>query len=236
MEYIDFHTHILPEIDDGAKSVSESIEMLKIAKLCGAQTVILTPHYNADVSIGEFCKKRDEKLALLQNEMRSSGGDFPEIRVGAEVYINTALSEIPDLKKLCISGTNLLLLELPYTTWNIWHYNEVYNIAQKHDIVPVIAHIERYLQGPKDIKKLEPFADIGAQFQVNAESFLSVYGKKIIRGLAAEGYISAFASDCHNLFDRSPDISRALKVLAKKFDESFIEYIYEKSTNLLNNT
>ena len=234
MKYIDFHTHILPEIDDGAKSVSESIEMLKVAKLSGAETVILTPHYDAEVSISEFIKKRDEKLYLLQNEMKASGGDFPKIRVGAEVYINTSLSEMPDLKKLCITDTNLLLLELPYTSWNVWHYKEVFNISQNHDVVPVMAHIERYLSGPKDLKKLEPLIDIGAQFQINAESFLSIFGKKIIRELAAEGLICAFASDCHNLLDRSPDISRALKVFAKKFDDSFIEYIYERSSNLLN--
>lgn len=235
MKYIDFHTHILPEIDDGAKNVSESIEMLKIAKSKGAEEVILTPHYKAEISVDEFCELRDKKFALLKNAMRKTGDDYPKIRLGAEVYVNTALSEFPNLKELCISGTNLLLLELPYATWNKWHYNEVYNIAAKHEIIPVMVHIERYLSTPKSVEKLKPFASIGAEFQINADSFLSFFGKRIIRELAAEGLICAIGSDSHNTTTRSPDISKSINLLAKKFGEPFIEYIYQKTVNLLNN-
>lgn len=234
MKYIDFHTHILPGIDDGAKNVSESLEMLKIAKKNGAEEIILTPHYKFETSIDEFCELRDKQFAHLNNAMHKSGDEFPKIRLGAEVYINTTLSELPDLNKLCISGTNLLLLELPYATWNKWHYNEVYNIVNGHDIVPVMAHIERYISSPKNIARLVPFASVGAHFQINTDSFMSFFGKRVVRELAARGYISAIGSDCHNLTNRSPDITKSLKTLAKKFGEPFVDYLYQKSYNLLN--
>lgn len=234
IKYIDFHTHILPGIDDGAKTISESLEMLKIAKQNGAEKVILTPHYKSEISISEFCELRDKKFALLKDAMRKDGGDFPTVHIGAEVYINTSLSELPDLGKLCISNTNLLLIELPYATWNKWHYDEIYNIANNHNVVPVMAHIERYLPTPKSVDKLIPFASLGAEFQINADSFLSFFGKRIVRELAARGFISAIGSDCHDLANRSPDISKSINVLAKKFGDPFIDYIYQKSLNLLN--
>lgn len=233
MKYIDFHTHILPEIDDGATSVSESLEMLKLAKSSGAETVILTPHFLADTTIDEFCQKRSDKLLALQNEIEKDKSDFPNLLCGAEVYLNSALSEVPDLKKLCISGTNLLLLELPFSTWNMWHFNEVYNIAQKHDVVPIMAHIERYLSSPKDIQRIEPLISMGAKFQVNVDSFETLHGKRVIRELADKGLMCALASDCHDLVNRSPDISHTLSVMSKKLGQPFLDYIYETSSELL---
>lgn len=233
MRYIDFHTHIVPEIDDGAQTVEDAIAMLKTARACGAETVILTPHYHATMPIAEFCARRDEKVALLKSAMEKDGGEFPAILCGTEVLLDDAISEREDVSKLCIEGTELLLLELPYTSWCSWHYQEVYRIIARRNLTPVMAHIERYLSKPKDIDKIDRLITIGAKFQINAGSFLTFSGKRIIRTLAAEGLISAIGSDCHNLTSRSPDITRALSVLAKKFGDPFIDYLYNKSKNLL---
>ena len=69
MRYIDFHTHILPEMDDGAKSVGESLEILKTAHLSGAQTVLLTPHFLTREPVPDFCARRNSKYALLKKAM-----------------------------------------------------------------------------------------------------------------------------------------------------------------------
>lgn len=234
MRYIDFHTHILPKIDDGAKSLNESVEMLRTAKRCGAELVVLTPHYTSDISIAEFCELRQKKYLELKAEVLKNKDEFPKLLLGAEVLVNNALSENDDIKSLCISETNLLMVELPYDKWQKWHYNEVYNLVAKHSITPVIAHVERYLTKVEDLKKLEPLISVGAKFQINADSFLSFFGKRIIRELAAMGLISAIGSDCHGATFRSPDISRAISVFSKKFGEPFMDYLYEKSSKLLN--
>ncbi|MDO4426075.1 MAG: hypothetical protein Q4D17_09960, partial [Planctomycetia bacterium] len=108
-----------------------------------------------------------------------------------------------------------------------------YRVIAERNLSPVMAHIERYLKRPKDIEKIDKLISIGARFQINAEPFLTFSGKRIIRTLAAEGLISAIGSDCHSLRRRSPDISYAMEVFAKKFGDAFIDYLYNKSEKLL---
>lgn len=233
MRYIDFHTHILPEMDDGAQTVEEAIEMLKTAYESGAQTVILTPHYQSQIPIADFLKRRAEKLRDLKQAMKKDGGNFPKLLLGAEVMLDCVLSEEEDLDKLCIEGTNLLLIELPYSNWNKWHVDEVYHIIAKRNITPVIAHVERYVKKIKDIEKLDPYISVGANFQINAESFLKLKGKRVIRALAAEGLICAIASDCHDNKGRNANMKKALSELARKFGDPFIEFMYKKTEKLL---
>jgi len=231
--YIDFHTHIIPGIDDGAKDVEEAVSMLTLSEKCGAETVILTPHVDASADYKEFVRVREEKVRVLKDALAHSGRLFPQLLLGAEVQLDDALSEKDDISPLLIEGTDLLLIELPYTPWNKWYNNEIYNIIAKHEVTPVMAHIERYLSGPKDIEKLDSLISFGVKFQVNASSFLTFSGRRVIRELAAQGLINAIGSDCHNLGKRSSDISKSLFAFEKKFGPEFLEYIYDKTLNLL---
>lgn len=231
--YIDFHTHIIPEIDDGAKDIDMSLAMLCCAQEAGAETVILTPHISSTENIGKFLKKRDKQVGILKDAMKKEWYPYPEILTGAEVLLDGALSEQKNVSSLCIEGTELILLELPYAPWNSWYNNEIYNLISKHNVTPVMAHIERYLKSPKDIAKLSTLVSFGVKFQVNASSFLSFSGRRVIRALAAEGMISAIGSDCHNMSRRSPDIKRALAAFERNFGDEFIDYMYKKSSDLL---
>lgn len=231
--YIDFHTHIIPEIDDGAKDVEMSLAMLCCAQDHGAETVILTPHISSTEDFDEFLKKREEKVALLRDAMKKEWYPYPEILTGAEVLLDGALSERENVSSLCIEDTELLLLELPYAGWTSWYNNEIYNIMSRHNVTPVMAHIERYIDTPKDLKKLSNLISFGVKFQINASSFLSFRKRRVIRAMAAEGMISAIASDSHNMSRRSPDITRALSLFKRNFGDEFIDYLYDKSTDLL---
>ncbi len=233
--YIDFHTHIIPGIDDGAKNVEMSQEMLSCAKRCGAETVIFTPHVSSLADFDAFLEKRTKGIAELNNAIKKDRFACPHMLSGAEVLLDSALSERENVSSLCIEGTELLLLELPYTAWNSWYNNEIYNIISKHNVTPVMAHIERYLKDPGDIKKLSTLTSLGVKFQVNAGSFMSFSGRRIIRALAAEGLIWAIGSDCHNMSGRSPDIKRALSLFERKFGDGFLDYLYNKSSELLKN-
>ncbi len=232
--YIDFHTHILSGIDDGAKDIQMSQDMLSVAKECGAETVILTPHVDASSDFDEFLSVRNEKYSELCKIVEKNPENFPKLLCGAEVLLDASLSECENVRSLCIEGTELLLLELPYTNWNSWYSHEVHYIIKNHGVIPVFAHIERYIDNLSDIKKLQPLISLGAKFQVNASSFLSFSKRRIIRELASSGIIAAIASDAHNLTYRSPDITKALRTFEKKFGPDFIDYMYEKTSGLLN--
>ena len=231
--YIDFHTHMLPGIDDGAKDVDMSVIMLESAAECGAETVILTPHVNSSADFGEFLRARDKSFNKLKKAIKTGSGYMPELLLGAEVLLDGPLSEKDDVCSLCIDGTELLLLELPYTPWSSWYNHEIYNIISKHNVTPVMAHIERYLKNPKDIKKLDTLISFGVKFQINVSSFLSFSGRRIIRELAAEGLISAIGSDAHNLTNRPADITKALNAFRRKFGDDFIDHIYNKTIKLI---
>ncbi len=231
--YIDFHTHILPDMDDGARNIEESLSMLSCAQYCGAEMVVFTPHVSSTADFHEFIKKRKMRADSLKRAIKKEWFPCPEILLGAEVALDGSLAERDDVSALCIEGTDLLLLELPYTSWNSWYNNEIYNLMQKHNVTPVMAHIERYLKSPKDIEKLSTLVSFGVKFQINAGSFMSFRGRRIIRALAAEGLISALGSDCHNMSRRSPDITKAMRAFKRKFGDEFVDYLYNKTTELL---
>lgn len=233
MKYIDFHTHIIPNMDDGAQSIDEAISMLKIAYKSGAETVVLTPHYNRGVSVSDFCNRRDEQVALLKEAMEKDGDMFPSLRIGAEVLVDCALSDKDDLRKLCIDGTDTILLEFPLPTWSRWHVTEIHNIISKQGLTPVIAHTERYLTSPKQIHSLDNFVYYGAKFQVNASAFLPFSSRRIIKAMIKEGLVSAIASDCHNETTRTPDIARAIQRMTKCFDEELMDIVHDESCKLL---
>jgi protein-tyrosine phosphatase len=165
--------------------------------------------------------------------MEKDGDMFPALRIGAEVLVNCALSDIEDLKNLCIDGTDTILLEFPFPSWSRWHVTEIHNIICKHGLTPVIAHAERYLTSPKQISLLDNFVYYGAKFQVNASAFLSFSGRRIIKAMIKEGLVSAIASDCHNETTRSPDITHALQRMIKTFDEELMTILYNESCALL---
>ena len=231
--YIDFHTHILPDMDDGARDIEASLKMLDCAASCGAETVILTPHVDASSDFDKFLSVRNERYSDLCDAISKEEKTYPKLLCGAEVLLDTSLAERDNVRSLCIEGTELLLLELPYTHLNSWHSHEIHNIIKFHEVIPVFAHIERYLERPADIKKIEPLISLGAKFQVNASSFLSFSKRRIIRELANLDLISAIASDAHNLSERSPDIKKALCAFGKKFGSDFVDYMYEKTSALL---
>ena len=232
--YIDFHTHIIPRFDDGAKDVDMSLAMLRTARKSGAKKVILTPHYSTRADIGEFFCLREKRVNELKAAMQENPDDYPEILVGAEAALDGSLTDVDDISPLLIEGTDLLLLELPYTSWSSWYNNGIYDIIVKHNVTPIMAHIERYLDSPKDVEKLSTLASFGVKFQVNAPSFLSHSGKKIIKTLAEKGLISAIGSDCHNLDTRSPDIEKAMAQIDKKLGRGFCDFVYERTQELLN--
>ena len=231
--YIDFHTHIIPKIDDGAKDIDTSLAMLRTARKSGAEKVILTPHYSTHADIGEFFSLREKRIGQLKDAMRENPEDFPEILAGAEVALDGSLSEFSDISPLLIEGTDLILLELPYMSWSHWYNNEIYNIITAHNVTPVMAHIERYLDSPRDLAKLAGLVSFGVKFQVNAPSFLSRSGRNIIKSLAENGLIWAIGSDCHNMDTRSPDMEKARALMEKKIGNGFSDFVYERTSELL---
>ncbi|MCD8230649.1 MAG: capsular polysaccharide biosynthesis protein [Clostridiales bacterium] len=228
---IDFHSHILPGIDDGSSSMAESLQMLRISRQKGVEKMVATPHfYAAKESPEEFLKRRDTSWRLLSSLHKA---DMPDVYVGAEVYYYTGISRTDDIQKLCIGGTNVLLLEMPFHRWPERMIQEVISLAQGGDLTVLLAHIDRYLDSQKpDIWKL--LAANGVLFQVNASFFLDGWkSKRKAFRMLREGKIAVLGSDCHNMKDRKPNLDLACAVIRDKFGEKAVLDITQRSERLL---
>ena len=119
---LDFHSHILPRVDDGSQGLEESLLMLSAMKDQGVTTVIATPHFYAnDDSVDSFLSRRDAAYAALAPQYT----DVPRIILGAEVKYYEGISRLPDLKRLRIDGSRLLLLEMSMSKWSEYAVREV---------------------------------------------------------------------------------------------------------------
>ena len=138
--WIDFHTHIIPGVDDGSASPEMSAEMLELLKSQGVQKVVLTPHYYRESgTVDEFCNRRDKAFLNLMDYINKNASDVPEMIVASEVKLSYGMNELENLDLLCVSGTKVILLEMPYEKWSDWMYNEIYALCAK-GYIPVMVH------------------------------------------------------------------------------------------------
>ena len=227
---IDWHSHILPAMDDGSRDVAESISMLEMLTSQGVDTVIATPHFYAnDESVESFLNRRDEAYAMLKSHLTD---DLPEIILGAEVRFYSGISRSPDLKALRIEGSKLLLLEMPMTKWTEYMVRELIELSCKSGIQIVLAHVERYL-GLQKKSVWERIAQSGILMQVNGRFFTSFSTKRKAISLLREGSVQFVGSDCHNTTSRAPKIGDAFEIIQKKLGDDFIAQMNEYGTAML---
>ena len=199
---IDFHTHILPGMDDGSRSASESISMLRLEGRQGVRAVVATPHFYAEENTPEsFLKKRETAWQELKPYLWP---ELPSVILGAEVQYFEGISRVEAVGKLKITGTDLLLLEMPFRKWSDRVLEDVLQLSSDPDTRVILAHFDRYLsQQPKGI--WDWLVQNGILLQANISVFDSwLNGRKAARMLE-KGQIHALGSDCHNMKDRRPN-------------------------------
>jgi protein-tyrosine phosphatase len=229
-EIIDFHTHVLPGIDDGSCNVEESIALLQMEAQQGIRHVIATPHFYAnDESVDAFLKRR---RASYENLLVQLPPDAPAILLGAEVKYYPGISRLADLKRLRIAGSRLLLLEMPMNTWTESVIQELIELSGKSGIRIVLAHIERYLRLQRS-DVWERLREHGILMQTNASFFTTLSTKRKAMALLKGDYIHFLGSDCHNLTSRPPQIGKAFEVIQKKLGVDYIGLMTEYGYSFL---
>ena len=145
MSQVDFHSHILPRMDDGSKSTDESLAMLRIEAEHGTRKIVLTPHFYANhTTMAQFLDRRQGSFHRLQAAAQAET-QLPELVLGAEVRIFEGLSQVDDLEKLVIAGTRCILVEFPMLPWNDWMCGELLRIHRDRKLTPIFAHVDRYM-------------------------------------------------------------------------------------------
>jgi protein-tyrosine phosphatase len=231
MGYVDFHTHILPELDDGSKNAKMSVEMLKALRMQGVETVVATPHFYPDrIDPKSFLARRKDSIDSLMREFGESGPEVPRLCVGAEVAYFDGMSGSDAVNGLCIEGTKVLLLEMPFCPWGKSELKEVSGVVDRLRITPVIAHVDRYVKyQKKDV--LREMLRTGAILQCNAEAFLNIFSRGFALKTVADGGI--IGSDCHDMTRRAPNLKAAADMIEKKLGRETVDEIAARSRYLL---
>ena len=227
---IDFHSHILPWIDDGSSSVEESLELLRMLSEQGVDTVVATPHFYPErTSVEDFLRRRNEAYSRLC-ECDLSG--LPRVILGAEVKYYDSIRRLEELESLCAGESKVLLLEMPFEKWSEMTIKEVATLSRSRRVTVVLAHIDRYLSF-QSREVWERLFESGVFTQVNASFFAGRFSRRKAINMLASGMINVIGSDCHNLTTRKPQLDKAAEVIEKHFGPRCLDHIAEFTRDLL---
>lgn len=231
---IDFHTHALPRIDDGAANERVTKEMLEEAKKQGVTTVLLTSHYYGKrKSPAQFLEKRKAAFESLQT-VAPEGMEF---RLAAEVHFTgDSVVSFEDVCKLNIEGTRYVLLEFSFTSkWLKNLPEKLSDFIAETGYIPIIAHAERYEEFVKNPKLLFEFVSMGCLVQVNADAFLEKSTRSMAFAMLHHGLVHCIGTDMHNLEDRPPNMAAAKSALEKAGEGEAFERLQENMRRILEN-
>lgn len=231
---IDIHTHILPGIDDGAKTEADSLEMARAAVAEGIHTIVATPHHKN----GVFENTRENILThtKILNELIEAEGIPLEVIPGQETRINGEMVE--DLEKgeiLPIHDTKYVFVE--FSSRDIPRYTEqlLYDI-QVAGYIPIIVHPERNGEIIKEPNKLYRLIQQGSLAQITAGSIIGKFGKevqKVSHQLIEANLAHFIASDAHNTSSRAFWMKDAYKEIKDRYGGEVAYTLKENSYLLL---
>ena len=244
---VDFHTHILPAIDDGAKTAEDSVFLLKSLKDLGMTHVVLSSHYYpAQEKIQDFILRRDESCKIFANELSKTNESFPKLHLASEVYLEPIIFNNEDLTPLTVDMSGrFMLTELLYEK-EFTNSTEamVRQLVYSYNLVPILAHIDRYPFLMKE-RNLYHLLEMGCVAQINLSSLTNFFKRKKLFKYLEKGYIGVIGSDIHNKsylenvksglsylrpsdIDYVTDVSKGiLKKVKKDSDDSYTEIVAE---------
>lgn len=232
---IDIHSHILPGIDDGAREIDMTLNMLQIAIDNGTHQIVATPHYRMG-----YYENNYEDIGKVVSEINGivldKGMDI-QIILGQEIFLDNHTLEIYKKGIIgCIGNTQYMLIELPMDTMAKNSMDIIYELKLK-GVKPIIAHPERYKYIIEKPIMINDFIEEGCFFQINGGSITGMFGKKVQKTseiLMKHGVCNFIASDAHSAGRRCPGIKEALKVV-ESINEDLAKKVVHNAQMLLSN-
>ena len=198
MKMIDFHSHVLPNVDDGSKSVEETFKLLEEAKEVGFDGVISTSHYMEEYYEVNVAERKVWINALSEN-LYKKNIDL-KLYLGNEIYISKNIIDFLETgKATSINNSNYVLFEFPLNSKPMDMYDIIYDMLE-YKLVPVLAHPERYSFVQKEPNLVYDLIQKGVLMQSNYGSILGMYGEKaqiIVRKLLENNMVHFLGSDVH---------------------------------------
>ena len=210
---VDFHSHFLPGIDDGASDVDMSLSMLRESYRQGIRLMCATPHFYADEDDPQqFLERRQDAYYRLCEAMGEDEG-FPRILLGAEILYFPGISVSEEIRALALQSSPFLLVEPPLMPWSDAMLDEIEQCGHTLHCIPVIAHIDRYIRILHDPTLFERVEDRRMLIQVNASFFLHRQSRDFALDCLDRKRFHFVGSDCHDMDGRAPNLGDAASVI-----------------------
>jgi len=234
---IDFHTHIIPDIDDGSHTVDESIQMLKMSYAQGIDTVILTSHFRlGEHRIKSYLKDRQDRLDMIREALTDEDRKIiPKVVLGCEIEYQPSINKWDYLGELAIKGTNYVMTEMPFIPWSKEVVNNIDDIALNSPFTPILPHIDRYFHTFTKESYIRHYYDMPVLLQMNAIYINNYNNIQFYKHLFEDGTIDLIGSDCHGTEWRPPDLGRAIKMLREVCGQELLDKIDRTGREILKN-
>lgn len=198
---VDFHSHLVPAVDDGAESIEQTRDALRLMREQGVRTVVTTPHLSGALTErpGPLASYFATLDAAWDGVRALAAAEFPDLRVerGFEVMLDTPTPDLSD-PRVRLAGSSFVLIEFPFMTIPPNCTQALFQL-KVGGIRPIIAHPERY-RNFSDLSDADEWRSIGALLQVNCGSLLGRYGdsaRRISWSLLELGWADYLSSDYH---------------------------------------
>lgn len=229
---LDIHSHILPGVDDGAKNIDESLELLRMMKNQGITDVIATPHFyaNSDELEG-YLKKIGDAYNVLK--IAAANAALPNIYLGSEVLYYRYIGKSDSIYSFCFNNSGYLLLELSDNSIGAELFEDINDLRANLGVTPIIAHLERYYKYSGYKTFLKFIAENGILAQVNASSLFVPGYAKIAEKLIKNRLVNFIGTDAHSPNGRPPMMKQALRLISEKLGAEYASGFIRNSQTLL---
>lgn len=236
MQLFDMHSHILPGIDDGAKTIEDSLELLSCLKKQGVTNVCLTPHfYTNEISLEDFIAERAEKFEKFKPHIPNG----MNIVLGTEVYVTKYLFNNENIKGINYGKSNYILTEFPYNaTFSDNSYEMLDRLMSEQGLIPVIPHVERYRFLVDNPDVIEDLKRLGVVIQTNISNYTKkapMMKRRRMLKLVGAGLIDIIGTDAHSFNHNTPELySDAIECIAKKCGRQAVDRLMKNSEKIFN--
>lgn len=225
-QFIDIHSHIIAEIDDGADSASDSMTMIKQACESGTRYITATPHVIWKEHQPTWQLICDECKKL--NEYIKSAGIAIKVVPGAEVALTPELISDIQPGEYCLNSGKYMLVELPMLQMPQYADSVLFGLQAK-GIRPIMAHPERYPDVVRRPEIVLEWLHKGLLLQVNSKSISGLFGaeiKKCVLQLLENKVVSFVASDAHSPRGRNTKLQSAYDIVVEKCGTEYAQQIF----------
>ena len=227
----DIHSHVLWGMDDGSESLEETVELCYMAEQSGTTDLFLTPHLMYWENAEDLFDKRNAKVSRLRHILEEEEINL-KIHKGFEILCDDDIFDIKYFKPYTLCGSRYILIEFDFFKTTLEDVIAWCDYLISFDLVPIIAHPERYEFLLSDEKGMDVLSEKGALFQVNSGSAAGMFGEEVqyfAEKMINRGFADFIGSDAHDLRSRNTDIEYCMDYYSDYINEAVLERAFTEN-------